>query len=130
MATFYDGGDVFELPAMDIKLWEKVEAVYMAEPGRPAFKAMHDFVKACLPESYLEQKLGGKSIDKIDLNKLRICSFALKSAYDREVSDAKSETMADMVDQLKELAESMSAITEATKAMNIEKSRQTFKAIR
>lgn len=130
MATFYDNGQTFELPAMDMKLWEKVEAVDAAEPGRPTFKAMHDFVKACLPDSYLEAKLGGKSLDKIDLNRLRICSFALKSAYDREVSDAKSEAMADMVEQIKELADSMSAITEATKAMNSEKSRQTFKALR
>lgn len=130
MATFYDNGQTFELPAMDMKLWDKVEAVDAAEPGRPTFKAMHDFVKACLPEEYLEAKLGGKSIDKIDLNKLNICAFAVRSAYNREVNDAKNEVTAEMVEQLKDMADSVNAITSATNAMKSANSRQSFRAVR
>lgn len=130
MATYYDDGQTFELPAMDMKLWDKVEAVDAAEPGRPTFKAMHDFVKACLPEEYLEAKLGGKSLDKIDLNKLNICAFAVSYAYNREVNDAKSEVTEEMVEQLKDMADSVNAITSATNAMKRENSRQAFRAVR
>lgn len=131
MATYYDEGQEFELPAMDMKLWEKIEAVDAAEPGRATFKAMHDFVKACLPDEYLEAKLGGKSLDKIDLNKLNVCAFAIRSAYNREVNDAKIDSISDMMAQLKETAESMNTITEASNAMNARKrSRQGFKAVR
>lgn len=130
MATFYDGGQTFELPAMDMKLWDKVEAVDAAEPGRPTFKAMHDFVKACLPEEYLEAKLGGKSLDKIDLNKLRICTLAVRSAYNREVQEAQIEIGADDVQRVKEIADSLKSITEAAKVAKDHETRQKFRSAR
>lgn len=130
MATYYDEGQEFELPAMDMKLWEKIEAVDAAEPGRATFKAMHDFVKACLPDEYLEAKLGGKSVDKIDLNKLNVCAFSVRSAYNREVNEAKAEVTSDMLEQLKEMAASMKTITDASRAIKEDNSRQSFRAVR
>lgn len=130
MATFYDNGETYELPAMDMRLWEKVEAVDNADPGRATFKAMHEFVKECLPEDYLEAKLGGKSLDKIDLNKLNICAFAVRAAYNREVSEAKSEVTSGMLEQLKDVADDVSRIATATNAVNSVTGRKAFRAAR
>lgn len=130
MATFYDKGQTFDLPSLDMKMWERLEAIDAAEPGRATFKAMHDFVKACLPDDYLESKLGGKSIDKIDLNRLNICAFAVKAAYNREVNEAKTEINAESMEQLRDISESLKGITEASKEMRTSSSRQAFKAVR
>lgn len=128
MATFYDNGDTYELPKLDMRLWDKIEAVDSAERGRATFKAMHEFVKACLPEDYLEAKLGGKSVDKVDLNKLSICAFAIRAAYNRELSEETSGETAGMIEQIKDVADEVSKIAKATNAVSSVTGRQAFRA--
>lgn len=130
MATFYDKGQTFELPPMDMKLWDKIEAIDAAEAGRPTFKAMYDFAKACLPAEYLDEKLGGKSLEKVDLNKLSICTFAIRGAYNREVQEAQFEISSDQVQRVKDIAGDMKEIADIAKSSSAAQSRQKFISVR
>lgn len=115
MANYYDRSDVYELPKLDMKLWGKIEAVDDADPGKPRFKAMHDFAKACLPADYLEAKLDGKTLETIDLNKLSICVTAIRSAYNREVSEARDEANAEDIERIRDMSEAVRGVVDASK---------------
>lgn len=109
---------MFELPKLDMKLWGKIEAIDNAEAGKPKFRAMYDFVKSCLPAEYVERKLDGKTLDTIDLNSLSICAMAIRSAYNREVADARDESSAEDIEKIKEMSDAIKGIVDASKIVN------------
>lgn len=129
MAEYCTANASYELPKMDLKLWDKVEAVDKAATGRPKFSAMLEFVKECLPTEAIEEEIGGTTIDTVDLNKLNICAMGIQAAYNREVSSAQIAANMETLEKMRDLADTVNSISAASKAVKAAGNRQKFAAV-
>ncbi|MBQ9784292.1 MAG: hypothetical protein IJW29_02205 [Clostridia bacterium] len=130
MARLDIDGAAHELPKMTLKVKEAFrDATDRRKSEREQATALLKLMKDLLPDDYVAKRLGGKTVDSIDVVELAVLTEQVWDAYQSPIEEARNARAAAKLDEMQPTIDEVRGLMDAVEKANAHQS-GTFKAMR
>lgn len=130
MTVYTDkAGQQFELPKMTVKVREDFEkALTNGVSDREICVSMLGLLKGILPDDYIEERCGGKSVESVDIIEVSILAEEVWDAYTRPLAEAQMERHKRDFAEIEPMIDSAKLVAQLAQSGN--QNRTKFKHVR
>lgn len=130
MARLDIDGAAYELPKMTLKVKEAFrDATDRRKSEREQATALLKLMKDLLPDDFVAKRLGGKTVDSIDVVELAVLTEQVWDAYQAPIEEARNARAAAKLDEMQPTIDEVRGLMDAVEKANAQQG-GTFKAMR